>query len=133
MPGESFRDEQLEAVLGLLEGPGVVWKLAFGSWILLQPERVNAYAQAVIQTLRSDRRDLGTIAEDKVLRGELAYQSSLPRLSADDERIVLLAMHQILVERGCAFASTPSMVRSSCSPASTGANAPTSSGIRPYS
>jgi small GTP-binding protein len=100
MPGESFRDEELEAVLGLLEGPGIVWKLAFGSWVLLQPERVNAYAQAVIQTLRSDRRDLGTIAEDKVLRGELAYQSSLPRLSADDERIVLLAMHQILVERG---------------------------------
>jgi hypothetical protein len=100
MPGEAFRDEELEAVLGLLEGPGVVWKLAFGSWVLLQPERVNAYAQAVIQTVRSDQRDLGTIGEEKVLRGELAYQSSLPRLPAEDERIVLLAMHQILVERG---------------------------------
>ena len=42
-----FSDEELRAVLTLLAGPGVVWELAFGSWVLLQPERINAYAQAV--------------------------------------------------------------------------------------
>lgn len=40
-----FTDKELRAVLILLAGPGVVWELAFGSWILLQPERINAYAQ----------------------------------------------------------------------------------------
>lgn len=95
-----FKDEELKAVVGLLAGPGIVWELAFGSWVLLQPERINAYAQAVIQTLRSDEHERGSIAEEKVLGGKLAYLSSLQRLGSEEERIVLLAMHQTLVERG---------------------------------
>jgi len=35
-----------------LAGPGVVWELEFGSWILLQPELINSHAQAVIRSLR---------------------------------------------------------------------------------
>ena len=57
--GSPFKDEESKAVVGPLAGPGVVWELAFGSWILLQPERINAYAQAVIHTLRSDKPELG--------------------------------------------------------------------------
>ena len=97
---EQFKDEELKAVVGLLAGPGVVWELAFGSWVLLQPERINAYAQGVIQTLRADEHERGAIAEERVLSGELAYQSSMQRLETEDERFVLLAMHQTLVERG---------------------------------
>ena len=51
-----FTDEELRAVLTLLAGPGVVWELKFGSWVLLQPERINAYAQAVIRPLKSSFR-----------------------------------------------------------------------------
>jgi hypothetical protein len=50
-----FADEELRAVLTLLAGPGVVWELAFGSWVLLQPERINAYAQSVMRTLQAGR------------------------------------------------------------------------------
>jgi hypothetical protein len=32
-------------------GPGAVWELKVGSWVLLQAERINAHALAVIQTL----------------------------------------------------------------------------------
>jgi hypothetical protein len=32
-------DEALRAVLTLLTGPGVMWELAFGRWILLPPEQ----------------------------------------------------------------------------------------------
>lgn len=97
----SFNDAELKAVVGLLAGPGVVWELKFGSWVLLQLERINAYAQAVIQTLRKDEHELGSIPEEKVLRGNLSYESSVARLEdAEEERIVLLAMHQALVERG---------------------------------
>ena len=96
---ERFSDEELKAVIGLLAGPGVVWELKFGSWVLLQPERINAYAQAVIQTLREDQFERGCIPEEKVLAGALKYESSAPRLPEEEERIVLLAMHQLLVER----------------------------------
>jgi small GTP-binding protein len=95
-----FNDDELNAVVGLLAGPGVVWELAFGSWVLLQPERINAYAQAVIQTLRADEHERGAIAEESVLRGNLTYHSSVQRIETDEERFVLLAMHQTLVERG---------------------------------
>lgn len=95
-----FTDAELKAVIGLLAGPGVVWELEFGSWVLLQPERINAYAQAVIQTIREDEYDRGCILEEPVLKGDLTYHSSIDRLNGDEERFVLLAMHQILVERG---------------------------------
>ena len=95
-----FADEELRAVLTLLAGPGVVWELAFGSWVLLQPERINAYAQAVIRTLQADEYQRGCLMEERVLQGDLAYESSMPRLAGDEERFVLLAMHQTLVERG---------------------------------
>ena len=97
---ERFADEELRAVLTLLAGPGVVWELAFGSWVLLQPERINAYAQAVIRTLQEDEHQRGCLMEERVLKGDLAYESSMPRLAGDEERFVLLAMHQTLVERG---------------------------------
>jgi small GTP-binding protein len=101
LSGEArFTDEELKAVVGLLAGPGVVWELKFGSWVLLQPERINAYAQAVIQTLSEDEHERGCIAEERVLNGKLTYQSSMERLGAEEERFILLAMHQILVERG---------------------------------
>lgn len=94
-----FTDEELKAVVGLLAGPGVVWELSFGGWVLLQPERINAYAQAVLQTLREDPLECGCLPEERILEGRLTYHSSLERLPADEERFVLLAMHQTLVER----------------------------------
>lgn len=95
-----FTDAELKAVVGLLAGPGVVWELKFGSWVLLQPERINAYAQAVIQTMREDEYERGCLPEERVLNGDLTYHSSMERLEADEERFVLLAMNQTLVERG---------------------------------
>ena len=95
-----FSDDDLHAVLTLLAGPGLVWELGFGGWVLLQPERINAYAQAVIHTLGTDEHQRGFISEERVLGGQLDYTASLTRLPADDERFVLLAMYQILIEKG---------------------------------
>lgn len=98
--GERFSDDELKTVISLLAGPGVVWKLGFGSWILLQPELINSHAQAVIRSLREDEREIGCIAEEKVLGGDIAFPEGKSRLELQDERIVLLAMHQILIEHG---------------------------------
>jgi hypothetical protein len=48
----------------------VVWELAFGSWVLLQPERINAYAQAVIRTLQADEHQRACLMEERVLKGD---------------------------------------------------------------
>ena len=54
-----FADEELRAVLTLLAGRGVVREQAFGSWVLLQPERINAYAQTVMRRLQADEQERG--------------------------------------------------------------------------
>jgi hypothetical protein len=72
-----FTDDELKTVISLLAGPGVVWELGFGSWILLQPELINSHAQAVIRSLRDDERELGCIAETQVLTELLHFVVSI--------------------------------------------------------
>jgi hypothetical protein len=90
---------ELDAVIGLLAGPGAVQALGFGDYVLLQPELINAYAQAVIKTLQDDPEERGCILEERVLRGELNYPEHFTRLPEADERVVLHAMHKQLIER----------------------------------
>ena len=49
--------------------------------MLLQSERINAYAQTVIRTLQADEHQRGCLMEERVLKGNLAYESSMPRLA----------------------------------------------------
>jgi GTPase SAR1 family protein len=97
--GEMFTPEQLRAVVGLLAGPGIVWQLEFGDFVLLQPERINAYAAAVIRKVRAHTEEIGVIHEEDVLAGRLDYQD-MKRLPPEEEQIVLRAMHQTLVDHG---------------------------------
>ena len=107
LPGEAFTLDELRAVVGLLAGPGVVWQLEFGDFVLLQPERINAYAAAVIRKVRAHTDELGYILEEDVLAGILDFQD-MNRLPKDEEDIVLRAMHQTLVDHGlCLREHTP--------------------------
>ena len=99
LPEESFTLEELRAVVGLLAGPGIVWKLEFGDFVLLHPERINSYAAAVIRSVRAQTHEFGSIAEEDVLAGRLDYKG-MERLPEDEEEIVLRAMHQTFVGHG---------------------------------
>lgn len=96
---ETFKFEELRAVVGLLAGPGVVWQLEFGDFVLLQPERINGYAAAVMRQVRAHPDEIGSILEEDVLAGKLNYQA-MQRLPRDEEQIVLRAMHQTFVDHG---------------------------------
>lgn len=103
-----FTDETLQTVIGLLDGPGVVKELEYGTYILLAPEWVNAYAQAVIRTLRSAENDLGVLPLRSIAEGKLIYQSigrdgvpvAMKRLPPTEERVVLGEMERQLEQRG---------------------------------
>jgi small GTP-binding protein len=99
LPGEPFSLEQLRAVIGLLAGPGIVWQLEFGDFVLLQAECINAYAAAVIRAVRAHTDEIGCIPEERVLTGKIDYQD-MKRLPEHEEQIVLRAMHQIFVKHG---------------------------------
>lgn len=103
-----FTDETLQTVIGLLDGPGVVKELDYGTYILLAPEWINAYAQAVIRTLRSADNDLGVLPLRSIAEGKLIYQSigrdgvpmEMKRLPPAEERVVLGEMERQLEQRG---------------------------------
>lgn len=125
LPQESFTLEELRSVVGLLHGPGIVWKLEFGDLVLLKPEWINTYAAAAIRSVRTQLGEIGTILEQNVLAGNLkhtsdrrsespdddehdSHQASVAtpedikplRLPPDEETIVLRAMHQTFVDHG---------------------------------
>ena len=50
---------------------GVVWPLDFGDYVLLQPERINAYAGALVRAVRAHSDEIGCIAEADVLARQL--------------------------------------------------------------
>ncbi len=101
-----FSDTDLETVISLLDGPGVVKELSFGTFVLLRPEWMNAYAQAVIRTLRMET-NIGCLPVQSIALGNLIFQSKQlggeiieeKRLEARDERTVLQAMEQMLLDR----------------------------------
>lgn len=47
-----------------------------------------------------DKHKRDCLMQERVLKGDLMYQSSMTRLEGDEERFVLLAMRQTLVEGG---------------------------------
>jgi WD40 repeat protein/GTPase SAR1 family protein len=109
LPAESgLTDKALQAVIGLLNGPGVVKELDYGTYILLKPEWINAYAQAVLRTVRSDERKLGCLPLRRIAEGDLIYQSvdqngevtETKRLPRPEERVILGEMERQLFERG---------------------------------
>jgi small GTP-binding protein len=99
LPNEIFTLDEVRAVVALLTGPGVVWQLAFGDFVLLQPERINAYAAAVIRSVRSHPEEIGCVREEEIISARLDFQD-MKRLPEHEEQIVLRAMHQTFVNRG---------------------------------
>ena len=109
LPDETrIPDKVLKTVIGLLDGPGVVKELDYGTYVLLAPEWINAYAQAVIRTLRSKENDLGVLPLRSIAEGNLVYQSigrdgaavEMKRLPRAEERVVLGEMERQLEQRG---------------------------------
>jgi small GTP-binding protein len=103
-----FSDDILKTVIGLLDGPGAVRELEYGTYILLQPEWINVYAQAVIRTLRQEPSELGCLPLRSIAEGKLLFQSverdgsilDMKRLPEAEERVVLREMERQMEERG---------------------------------
>ena len=105
--GFNFSTAELKTVISLLDGPGVVKELNFGSYVLLRPEWINIYAQAVIRTLRAAEAGLGYMPVRSIREGKLIFQPSETdgqsaeekRLRVEDEQIVLQSMESALLAR----------------------------------
>ena len=98
LAGELFELKELETVIGLLAGPGMIQRVVFGGFILLRPEMLSRYAAAVVRKVRKHPQELGCIREDEMLAGKLDYQD-FERLSAEDEAVILRTLHETFISR----------------------------------
>lgn len=96
--GENFELAELEAVISLLAGPGMIQRLDFGGFILLRPELLSRYAAAVVRKVRKHPQELGCIREDELLAGDLDCQD-FKRLPREDEAVVLRTLLETFISR----------------------------------
>jgi len=103
---EPIEEDKLRAVVGLLAGQGIIQKLDFGDFVLLQPEQINNYGSAVVRSARESTDELGVVPERAVLEADLDFKD-MKRLDEADEKILLRAMLQTFLDRSlCARVET---------------------------
>ncbi|MEA3281062.1 MAG: DUF4365 domain-containing protein [Euryarchaeota archaeon] len=98
LPDESISEDKLRAVVGLLAGQGVIQKIDFGDFVLLQPEQINNYASAVVRSARDNMDEIGAVPERAVLEAEIDFKD-MKRLNEADENVLLRAMLQTFIDR----------------------------------
>lgn len=87
---------QFATCVGRLESSGVVRSFAFGNYILLEPELLDAYASAIVEAARDEPDGLGIIAEDHVRAGQ--FRIPADRLADPrEEELLLIATIESLV------------------------------------
>jgi small GTP-binding protein len=92
-------DAALQTVLGLLDGPGVLKKLDYGDYVLLKPEWLSVFGQAVLRRLRQAEPQLGTLPVGAIAAAELPFAADQPRLEAAEEQVLLAELERQLQER----------------------------------
>src|SRR5262249_31075808 len=88
---------QFSACIGRLESRGVVRRLTFGDYVLLEPELLDGYATAIIEAARDGSDGLGSIAEDDVRSGRLRIPESGRLEDWVDEQLLLIATTEVLL------------------------------------
>ena len=95
--GDTITISEIETVLDLLAGPGMVMRLSFGGFVLLCPEILSRYAASIVRKLQREPQGLGCIREDDLLSGNLEY--NFKRLPSDDEAVVIRVLLEAFVGR----------------------------------
>jgi len=107
LPKEAISEGDLRAVVGLMQGQGVLQALAFGDFLLLSPAWMNRYASVVVRMAREHADEMGVVLEQRILDGDLDYKD-MERLSEADEKILLRAIVQTFLDRSlCIRQETP--------------------------
>jgi hypothetical protein len=102
LPFPSLEDTTLRTVLGLLDGPGVLKQLDYGDYVLLKPEWLGVYGQAVARSLKQAEPQLGILAVGAIAAAELPIAADQPRLPHAEEQVLLAELeHQLQKRKIC--------------------------------
>ena len=88
---------QFETCVGRVEWRGLIRRLNFGNLVLLQPELLDAYASALVNTVRDEPDGLGSISEEKVRAGDFSMPKDERIADREQEKLLLIAMIEDLL------------------------------------
>ncbi|MCA9958360.1 MAG: hypothetical protein KC443_04970, partial [Anaerolineales bacterium] len=80
-----------DTCISRVENRGLIRRLSFGSYILLQPERLDAYAAALVRAARSEPSGLDLLREEDALSGKFAMPTHERVPDKGQERMLLIA------------------------------------------
>ena len=75
-----------------LQDRDLIRRLGFGNLLLLQPERIDNYASALVNAARQEPQGLGSMAEENALAGRFDVPSSERLEDVEQEELLLIAM-----------------------------------------
>ena len=87
-----------EGCIARLESAGLVKRLKFGDYVLLQPELLDTYAGAIVNAAREEPDGLGSILETNVVNLDFAVPSTERVLEGRQERLLVLATLEELLQ-----------------------------------
>jgi class 3 adenylate cyclase len=87
----------------LLESRGLVRRLSFNDSMLFSPEYLDAYASAIVNQARVDPNGLGSVKEDKILKGHFLMNKSERMVDPALEKDVIIATLEDIILRQLAF------------------------------
>ena len=82
---------KFDTCLSRVENRDLIRRLNFGSYVLLQPELLDAYASALINAARSQPDGLGFIPEEDALSGNFKMSADERVTDQNQERLLLIA------------------------------------------
>ena len=96
-----------EGCIARLESAGLVKRLKFGDYVLLQPELLDTYAGAIVNAAREEPDGLGSILETNVVNLDFAVPSTDRLLERQQERLLVLAtLEELPAQRAGASRAT---------------------------
>jgi GTPase SAR1 family protein len=82
---------QFETCVGRVEAQGLIRWLGFGNLVLLQPELLDAYASAMVNTAKEEPEGTGSIAEEVALAGRFRMPEDERVPDKEQEKLLLIA------------------------------------------
>jgi GTPase SAR1 family protein len=95
-----------DGCIARLESAGLVKRLKFGDYVLLQPELLDAYAGAIVNAARDEPDGLGSILETKVVSLDFAVPSTDRVKEGRQERLLVFATLEELLQHELALRET---------------------------
>jgi len=84
--------------------------LSFGNLLLLQPELLDAYASALVNAVKDEPDGLGSIPEERVRTADFRLPSDERLSDKQQEKLLLIAMVEYLLQRELVLREEPFLV-----------------------